>query len=929
MFTRRYHIGIFLGSITLATFYLVLPLVASSLLTLGLSRYGYENVIVQLGYPGLWSMRIPVVSFQQNLGGETLLISITNAEIQYRLPQLVRGRAARVSLPDVAVQVLNTRPAGSEEGDEASPSEADGDNSPWSLLTAGDLLHRLPILPFEELHLDRVTIFREEATGPLRKMTISGAMLYREGEMGGHLSFQGRDTASYGLTVTGNSASTWSATLVSQRLQTVPIVSWQSQAHPNGRHIEVSGQLEVNVHELAPFIALLVPIGPELGKVTGHVAVNWAGTAAADAALTSLWRDSRTRLEGRVQAHVTLPALKGAAKDVAVAYQGAFTGNAMQVEWTLAPGVPLVATINTQPHIIPDAVRKMLPRGDQPVRIENAQPVKGTLFWAESPVRLIVDGPLHVTYGSASGPLIAELETKHMEGVGTELLSAEGTYHVAGVVPKAMTDLLSAQEASAEFRGTIALTRTHAQGMLLPSSSVTARQIQRGTAAIPMIMLQLSGALPLQCDLAAVHCSAGPGTIAVRIPAIRVMGHDVRVAHGVLTVQLAEKAEDSWHTQGKLSIRGLSLDAVPWGMPPTDWKIRFLANQAGIKADLHIDVPFQESLVAVEIDQPLTAGQGVLHATVGPIVFDGDDHRLSKLVTGMPLPIEITSGRLASTVDASWAVETGAAGNGFQLISAKTQLVADKLSGRYREYAVKDISTTIALRAQGLESLATVQPAPVTMASLHTGVELTNLSTMIHGTWSFSNGLPVMELKDFRCELFGGMVTSAGFTADLAKPPYRMTFSLQDLDLSKILSVEQNQGLQGTGRLNGTLPVSITSGGLSVKEGTVVGQPPGGIIRYGSTPESSKTIAETNAQLHLVTQALNNFHYSLLQVGVDYVENGTLFLTARLEGKNPDLKTIPPINFNLTVQEHIPTLLKSLRLVEGMEKTMEKKYKRP
>lgn len=87
-------------------------------------------------------------------------------------------------------------------------------------------------------------------------------------------------------------------------------------------------------------------------------------------------------------------------------------------------------------------------------------------------------------------------------------------------------------------------------------------------------------------------------------------------------------------------------------------------------------------------------------------------------------------------------------------------------------------------------------------------------------------------------------------------------------------------------------------------------------------------LSESDSQLRLVAHALNNFHYSVLRVGMRYGENGMLDLIARVEGRNPDLKTTPPIHFNLTVQEHIPTLLKSLRLVDDIQGTIEKKYKR-
>jgi hypothetical protein len=122
--------------------------------------------------------------------------------------------------------------------------------------------------------------------------------------------------------------------------------------------------------------------------------------------------------------------------------------------------------------------------------------------------------------------------------------------------------------------------------------------------------------------------------------------------------------------------------------------------------------------------------------------------------------------------------------------------------------------------------------------------------------------------------------------------------------------------------------VTIRSGGIVVKDGVIEAQPPGGTIRYVSTPESSKILSESDRHLQFVAQALSNFQYSLLRVGVKYADTGMLDLNARLEGRNPDLRNTPPIHLNLTVQEHVPTLLKSLRLVEDVHGTIEKKYKR-
>lgn len=928
MLTQRYQIVLLLGIVFLVSGYLLLPLSASYLLAKGLRDYGYKKVIIQLGYPSWHSMRIPVVSFQQDLGGERLMISVTDAEIQYDAAELRHGHVNRIILRDVMIQVLNVALSGSGEEEGSVPADAHDEESPWSLLTAGDLLRSLPILPFDELQLDHLTIFREQATGPLRKVTVAGSLLHRDGELGGRLLFQGKDTASYSLTLTGNSASTWSATLESQRPQTTPIVSWRSEAATEGAQIRVGGRLDVNVQGLAPFIALLVPIGPELGRVTGQVTISWTGNAAASATLTSLWQDSHTHLDGTIRVNATLPALKGVAKDIAFAYTGTFSGNAMEVKWALTPGVLLSARMNTQPRIIPELVRAILPHGDQPVRIENSKLVQGTLYWTETPIRMVAEGPLHVTYGRTSGPLVAQFETSRAESLGNELILAEGAYNIEGILPKPITDLLAAREAMGGVRGTVQLARTHIRGVLLPASSMTVKHIEQGNTHISSVSMELAEPLTVECDLAGPSCSAGPAVASIRVPTMTIMGRTAQIDHAMLFIQQAKAVGPAWSSQGTISINGVTLDPSVWGIAASDWSIKFDATQSAIQADVRGNLPMQKGIVTATIEHSLKTTQGSLHGTVGPVTFNGMDRRLSKILAGVPRTMELVDGAVDATIDASWSGGGGDPLHRFRITSGTAKVMADKLSGQYHDYIIKGLSTTMILRAQGTESMIMTQPAPFTVASIYNGIAVTNIASSFQMVWNFVDELPTIDVRDFRCDMFGGSVTSRGPVADLAKPPVRLTVVLRNLDLARILSVEQQKGLQGTGIVNGMLPMTVTAGGVSVKDGVIEAQPPGGIIRYASAPESSRVISEADSDLHLVSEALNNFHYSLLRIGVKYGENGILDLNARLEGRNPDLINVPPIHFNLTVQEHIPTLLKSLRVVDDLQGTIEKKYRR-
>ena len=928
MLEQRYQIAVLLGLVALFSCYLLLPLGASYVLANRLRDYGYSNVIIQLGYPGWTHMRIPVVSFQQDLGEERLVVSLPDAEIRYDLAQLLQGRVGRIVLRDAAIHVLNMQPTEPAGHDAKNMDRLDDMESPWRLLTAGDLLRSLPILPFDELQLDHLTIFREQATGPLRRVTIDGSLAHSGREVDGHLVFRGLDTASYGLVVVGHSASTWSVTLTPQRSQAVPIVSWRSQADPKDLQIQVSGSLQVNVQELAPFIALLVPIGPELERVTGEVAIDWEGIAAAEAALSSVWEDKRTHLDGTMRVNVTLPALKGVAKDIAVAYEGRFGGNATQTEWAMSPGVLLTATINTQPRIIPEAVRVILPHGDQPVRVENKKLVQGTLYWKETPIRTVAQGPLHVTYGRTPGPLVAQFETTRAEGLGYELVSAEGAYHLEGILPKAITERLSAKEAMGGVQGTVKLARTYVRGVLLPPSSITAKQIGQGPTLISSVTLNLSEPLTVECDLTAIHCRGGAMIATVRAPTMRLKGRNIRITQGILRIQEVETTKAAWAAQGTLLVAGVSPEPDSWWPSTSDWAVTFSADQGGIMADLRVDTPMHPGFMTARIEQPLRTAQAIMHGVIGPLTFDGTDRRLSQMIMGLPPSTDLIDGVFTATINASWSSNFRDQINGMHAVSATAKVVAEKLSGRYDDYVVKGLSTTAVLSTQGLESIVMTQPASIFVAAVQSGVEIADLTASYRIRWKLKDDVPIVDVRDFRCEAFGGTISNPGGVIDLAKPPVTTTFSLRNLDLAKLLSVEQQKALQGTGTLHGTLPVTITSGGITVKDGVIEAQPPGGTIRYISTSDSPKMLSESDGQPQLVAQALDNFQYSLLRVGVRYGETGTLDLNARLEGRNPDLTKTPPIHFNLTVQEHIPTLLKSLRLVEDIHGTIPRKYGR-
>ena len=169
---------------------------------------------------------------------------------------------------------------------------------------------------------------------------------------------------------------------------------------------------------------------------------------------------------------------------------------------------------------------------------------------------------------------------------------------------------------------------------------------------------------------------------------------------------------------------------------------------------------------------------------------------------------------------------------------------------------------------------------------------------------------------------------SEGGRLDFAHPEQTFPVKVEGLDLQQILHLEQQRGIEGTGVLDGVIPVILTPTGVQVHDGILEARAPGGVLRYRPAPATTQEVTPADSHLSLVLQALSDFHYNTLKLGIQYEEDGTLRLTARLEGKNPDWQQGRPVHFNLTVQENVPVLLKSLRAVQGIEQSLQERLQR-
>ena len=118
----------------------------------------------------------------------------------------------------------------------------------------------------------------------------------------------------------------------------------------------------------------------------------------------------------------------------------------------------------------------------------------------------------------------------------------------------------------------------------------------------------------------------------------------------------------------------------------------------------------------------------------------------------------------------------------------------------------------------------------------------------------------------------------------------------------------------------------VRNGTLSVPDGNLRALAPGGQIRFHAKGSAAKLPAAVPG-VGTAFEALEDFRYKVLTARVAYAEIGTLLLKLHLKGNSPKLQGNRPIEINLNLEQNILSLLRSLRLVNGLNERLDSRVR--
>lgn len=291
-----------------------------------------------------------------------------------------------------------------------------------------------------------------------------------------------------------------------------------------------------------------------------------------------------------------------------------------------------------------------------------------------------------------------------------------------------------------------------------------------------------------------------------------------------------------------------------------------------------------------------------------------EPQRLNQLVSPLVLPVTLVTGELSLSGQARWARKRD---QWQATVDIDTQLI--NLGGAFDETYFSGVNGKLSL--QVYPDIVSRKPQRLTITHVDAGVANTDAVVEFTVRPSKVGDLPVVDLLHAQTQLLQGSMHLKPGTYDLNRTQHKLQVVMENIDLSELVRLQQLDDIEATGIVTGQLPVILDNGQVSIDNGKLHAIAPGGTLRY----QASTDALQANKYAETVMLALENFNYDVLRADTHYEPDGTLLLKLQLEGNNPDFEQGRQVNLNINLEQNVLKLFESLRLIEGVSDTLDKR----
>ena len=430
-------------------------------------------------------------------------------------------------------------------------------------------------------------------------------------------------------------------------------------------------------------------------------------------------------------------------------------------------------------------------------------------------------------------------------------------------------DVIEYQNLMAKLKGQVSGNKTSSQLTLAPVSSILLNQVnakQQGkTLTLEQVQTELSGALKYQA-----------GT-----PVDIALSTKTKLSH-IHLEQIAKLTSLTLNTQ-----------------------INGTTEQIDLLGSLNIGTT---KLAQLRVEQLLATPKVSINAKDIPLAT------LLANEVELEQPIKLVDGQLSYQLDGQINSL-----NQWQTHNFKLALNVENISGTVKESWLEDLNWQQTFLIKDSHITSDKLANNLLIKKLEHGVVISDVQASTNISYTDQAYFSAENIKG---GLFAGQFDIPYLTWPITTKTL-IDVKFKGFDLVQIAALEKRDGIKVTGKISGDIPLSYDGKHFSIEDGSVFNITDG-VIQVKNN-EMVKSVKDSDQQLMLAFQALENLHYQQLssKVSMDADKEMKLFIETSIKGKNPDLRG--EINFNPNIEYDLSGLIESLRIKEDYEQRIKQR----
>ena len=343
-----------------------------------------------------------------------------------------------------------------------------------------------------------------------------------------------------------------------------------------------------------------------------------------------------------------------------------------------------------------------------------------------------------------------------------------------------------------------------------------------------------------------------------------------------------------------VTVASISQGGKPAWFAPLTLSGTLRPNPGRVDFEARLSGPADALVLSLRGRQDLARGQGQAQLDLAPVTFAKGGLQPAGLAPVLGDRLADVAGRIALDGTLAW-------GKGDQ-VQADLALLLDSLgftAGPARFAQVNGV-----LHLDRLWPPTTPPGQQLAIGLLDLGLPLTQ------GQIGFRlDPDRTLAVEQLRWSFAGGTVRAQPFRVGSEASDIKVTLTADGLDLGQLFGLTRLDGLSGEGKVHGTLPVRIKDGVATIAGGELETDRPGQLRYRPAQPPSA--LQAGGANMNLLLQALENFHYEALRITLDGRTDAAMAIGLHVRGANPELYGGYPIEFNLNLEGELANILRS------------------